>query len=279
MAVLRWTLDSTRRRGSAGSIPVTALARPHVGDGPGRRRSSHAVHVHRHPMHSSRRRTMTIRLRDRDGAGHHARADRRGGDARRRPAPSHSRRCSRSTPRTGSNDRQPWPRDSDLRDDRKDHQHANSNAGSRPSSPKIPDARVGSGRSSAGAQRARHDLSSLGGDDPELLQKTANTMVDQMAKLRTITQPRVSGEPRSGPKSSSAALRPRRQSGRDDAGAVAARSASRRWVTSTRIGALLAGRSPDPDPRRARSGRADRAVDDSEPAGRDRRRADRCRSA
>ena len=58
---------------------------------------------------------------------------------------------------------------------------------------KIPDARVGF-RSQFGWGSSGRDMTVvLGSDDPELLQKTANTLVDQMAKLSTITQPRISG--------------------------------------------------------------------------------------
>ena len=58
---------------------------------------------------------------------------------------------------------------------------------------KIPDARVGF-RSQFGWGSSGRDMTVvLGSDDPELLQKTANTLVDQMAKLGTITQPRISG--------------------------------------------------------------------------------------
>lgn len=58
---------------------------------------------------------------------------------------------------------------------------------------KIPDARVGF-RSQFGWGSSGRDMTVvLGSDDPELLQKTANTLVDQMAKLGTNTQPRISG--------------------------------------------------------------------------------------
>ncbi|MCP3734335.1 efflux RND transporter permease subunit [Sphingomonas sp. RP10(2022)] len=58
---------------------------------------------------------------------------------------------------------------------------------------KIADARVGF-RSQFGWGSSGRDMTIvLGGDDPELLQKTANTLVDQMATLPTLTQPRISG--------------------------------------------------------------------------------------
>jgi multidrug efflux pump subunit AcrB len=58
---------------------------------------------------------------------------------------------------------------------------------------KIPDARVGF-RSQFGWGSSGRDMTVvLGGDDPELLQKTANTLVEQMSHLATITQPRISG--------------------------------------------------------------------------------------
>jgi len=58
---------------------------------------------------------------------------------------------------------------------------------------KIPDARVGF-RSQFGWGSSGRDMTIvLGGDDPALLQKTANTLVDQMATLPTLTQPRISG--------------------------------------------------------------------------------------
>ncbi|MGP7796645.1 efflux RND transporter permease subunit [Sphingomonas sp. CLY1604] len=57
----------------------------------------------------------------------------------------------------------------------------------------IPDARVGF-RSQFGWGSSGRDMTVvLGGDDPALLQKTANTLVDQMARLPMLTQPRISG--------------------------------------------------------------------------------------
>jgi multidrug efflux pump subunit AcrB len=58
---------------------------------------------------------------------------------------------------------------------------------------KIADARVGF-RSQFGWGSSGRDMTVvLGGDDPALLQKTANTLVDQMATLPMLTQPRISG--------------------------------------------------------------------------------------
>ena len=58
---------------------------------------------------------------------------------------------------------------------------------------KFADARV-SFRSQFGWGSSGRDMTVvLGGDDPELLQKTASTLVDQMAGLSTLTQPRISG--------------------------------------------------------------------------------------
>ncbi|GAA0662353.1 multidrug efflux pump subunit AcrB [Sphingomonas insulae] len=58
---------------------------------------------------------------------------------------------------------------------------------------KIADARVGF-RSQFGWGSSGRDMTIvLGGDDPDLLQKTASTLVDQMATLPTLSQPRVSG--------------------------------------------------------------------------------------
>jgi len=58
---------------------------------------------------------------------------------------------------------------------------------------KIADARVGF-RSQFGWGSSGRDMTIvLGGDDPELLQKTASTLVDQMATLPSLTQPRISG--------------------------------------------------------------------------------------
>lgn len=57
----------------------------------------------------------------------------------------------------------------------------------------IADARVGF-RSQFGWGSSGRDMTIvLGGNDPDLLQKTANTLVDQMATLPTLTQPRISG--------------------------------------------------------------------------------------
>jgi multidrug efflux pump subunit AcrB len=58
---------------------------------------------------------------------------------------------------------------------------------------KFADARVGF-RSQFGWGSSGRDMTVvLGGDDPALLQQTANTLVDQMSKLPMLTQPRVSG--------------------------------------------------------------------------------------
>jgi len=58
---------------------------------------------------------------------------------------------------------------------------------------KFADARVGF-RSQFGWGSGGRDMTVvLGGDDPALLQKTANTLVDQMSRLPTLTQPRISG--------------------------------------------------------------------------------------
>ena len=58
---------------------------------------------------------------------------------------------------------------------------------------KIADARVGF-RSQFGWGSSGRDMTIvLGGDDPELLQKTASTLVAQMATLPTLSQPRISG--------------------------------------------------------------------------------------
>lgn len=58
----------------------------------------------------------------------------------------------------------------------------------------IPDARV-TFRSQGGWGGAGRDISIvLGGEDPELLTKTANQLVGEMAKLNTLVAPRVSGD-------------------------------------------------------------------------------------
>ncbi len=58
---------------------------------------------------------------------------------------------------------------------------------------KFADARVGF-RSQFGWGSSGRDMTVvLGGDDPELLQKTATTLVEQMSRLPTLTQPRISG--------------------------------------------------------------------------------------
>ncbi|WP_203311321.1 efflux RND transporter permease subunit [Sphingomonas beigongshangi] len=58
---------------------------------------------------------------------------------------------------------------------------------------KIPDARV-SFRSQFGWGSSGRDMTVvLGGDDPDLLMKTANQIVAEMSKLPTLTAPRVSG--------------------------------------------------------------------------------------
>ncbi len=55
------------------------------------------------------------------------------------------------------------------------------------------DARV-SFRSQFGWGSSGRDMTIvLGGDDPDLLQKTASTLVEQMSRLPTLTQPRISG--------------------------------------------------------------------------------------
>ncbi|MDF7776174.1 efflux RND transporter permease subunit [Sphingomonas sp. AOB5] len=58
----------------------------------------------------------------------------------------------------------------------------------------VPDARVGFRAQGGWGGNGRELTITLGGEDPELLNKTALTLVDQMAKMGKVIAPRVSGD-------------------------------------------------------------------------------------
>ncbi|MCU6455681.1 efflux RND transporter permease subunit [Sphingomonas sp. A2-49] len=198
MAVLRWTLDSTRQKASAvrgGYHRVTSRWRDHRMWVMGFGLLTFVltlvmftvVPMQFQPPEDSDNSTATIEMVPGTTLAQTDAVVSRVADLLRRQPDVQS-----VYSRTGGNSVNTGRVTATLRDDRK----VTSTEFERSLAPelaKIADARVGF-RSQFGWGSSGRDMTVvLGGDDPDLLQKTASTLVDQMATLPTLTQPRISG--------------------------------------------------------------------------------------